>query len=62
MLFYSYSKVNKLVLLRCKLYSVLSRLLKTAFVNLAKYSTVLLCVFTVYKKIKIINKPYKIYS
>jgi hypothetical protein len=62
MLFRSYNKVNKLVLLRYELYSVSLCLLKTAFVNLAKYSTVLLCAFAVCKKVKIINKPYKVYS
>jgi hypothetical protein len=61
MLFCSYNKVNKLILLRYKLYFVLLRLFKTALINLAKYSIVLLCVLTVYKKVKVINKPYKIY-
>jgi hypothetical protein len=62
MLFYSYNKVNKLVLLRCKLYFVPSRLLKTALVNLAKRSTVLLYTLAIRKKVKVINKPYKVYS
>jgi hypothetical protein len=62
MLFRNYSKVNKLVLLRRELYPVLLRLLKTALVNLAKRSIVLLCAFVVYKKVKVINKPYKVYS
>jgi hypothetical protein len=62
MLFCSYNKVNKLVLLRRELYSVSSRLLKTALINLAKYNTVLLCAFVIHKKVKIINKPYKVYS
>jgi hypothetical protein len=61
MLFRSYNKVNKFVLLRYKLYSVLSRLLKTALINLAKHSTVLLCALAVHKKVKVINKPYKVY-
>jgi hypothetical protein len=61
MLFCSYNKVNKLVLLKYKLYFVPLCLLKTALINLTKYSTVLLCVFTIYKKVKVINKPYKIY-
>jgi hypothetical protein len=59
MLFCSYNKVNKLVLLRRELHPVLSRLLKTALVNLAKRSTVLLCAFAVRKKVKVIDKPYR---
>jgi hypothetical protein len=62
MLFYSYNKVNKLILLRCKLYLMLLCLLKTALINLAKHSTVLLCALVIYKKVKVINKPYKVYS
>jgi hypothetical protein len=62
MLFHSYSKVNKLVLLRRELYPVLLYLFKTTFVNLAKHSTVLFCAFTINKKVKIINKPNKVYS
>jgi hypothetical protein len=62
MLFRSSSKVNKLVLLRRELYSVLLCLFKTALMNLAKYSTVLFCAFTVSKKVKIINKPNKVNS
>jgi hypothetical protein len=62
MLFCSCSKVNKLILLRYELYLVLLRLLKTALINLIKRSTVLLCAFAVHKKVKIINKPYKVYS
>jgi hypothetical protein len=62
MLFRSCSKVDKLVLLRCKLYPMLSRLLKTALVNLAKRSTVLLCALVIRKKVKVINKPYRVYS
>jgi hypothetical protein len=62
MLFRSRSKVNKLVLLRCELHPVPLRLLKTALVNLAKRSTVLLCALAVHKKVKVINKPYKVYS
>jgi hypothetical protein len=61
MLFCSYSKVNKLVLLRYKLHPVPLRLLKTALVNLAKRSTVLLCALVIHKKVKVINKPYKVY-
>jgi hypothetical protein len=62
MLFRSRNKVNKLVLLRCELYPVPSRLLKATLVNLAKHSTVLFCAFAVYKKVKVIDKPYRIYS
>jgi hypothetical protein len=47
MLFCSSSKVNKLVLLRHKLYSVLLCLFKTALINLAKCNTVLFCVFII---------------
>jgi hypothetical protein len=47
MLFCSNNEVNKLVLLRCELYSVFSCLFKTALVNLAKYSTVLFCAFII---------------
>jgi hypothetical protein len=60
MRFCSSNKVNKLVLLRHELYLVFLCLFKTAFVNLAKYSTVLLCVFIISKKVKIINKPNKV--
>jgi hypothetical protein len=62
MLFCSNNKVNKLILLRRELYSVPLRLFKTVLINLAKYNTVLLCVFIISKKVKIINKPYKVYS
>jgi hypothetical protein len=62
MLFCSSNKVNKLVLLRHKLYLVLLCLFKTALINLAKHNTVLLCAFIISKKIKIINKPNKVYS
>jgi hypothetical protein len=62
MLFRSRNKVNKLVLLRYKLYSVLLRLLKAALMNLAKRNTVLFCALTVRKKVKVINKPYRMYS
>jgi hypothetical protein len=62
MLFCSYNKVNKLILLRHKLYSVLLCLFKTVLINLAKYNTILLCVFIISKKVKIINKPNKINS
>jgi hypothetical protein len=62
MLFYSNNKVNKLVLLRRKLYPVPLCLFKTALVNLAKHSTVLLCALIISKKVKIIDKPNKVYS
>jgi hypothetical protein len=62
MLFRSCSKVNKLVLLRCELHPVPSRPLKAALVNLAKRSTVLLCALAVRKKVKVIDKPYRVYS
>jgi hypothetical protein len=61
MLFCNYNKINKLILLRHKLYLVLLCLFKTALINLTKYNTVLLCVFVIYKKVKVINKPYKVY-
>ena len=62
MLFYSNNKVNKLILLKHKLYLILLRLFKTVLINLAKYSTVLLCAPIINKKVKIINKPNKVYS
>jgi hypothetical protein len=62
MLFYNSNKVNKLILLRHKLYPVFLYLFKTALINLAKYSTVLLYAFTISKKVKIINKLNKVYS
>jgi hypothetical protein len=61
MLFRSNNKVNKLVLLRHKLYPVLLYLFKTALVNLAKHNTVLFCAFIINKKVKIIDKPNKVY-
>jgi hypothetical protein len=62
MLFYNNNKVNKLILLKHKLYPVLLCLFKTALINLVKYSTVLFCAFIINKKVKIINKPNKVYS
>jgi hypothetical protein len=62
MLFYSSNKVNKLVLLRRKLYLVFLCLFKTALINLTKYNTVLFCAFIISKKVKIINKPNKVNS
>jgi hypothetical protein len=61
MLFCSNNKVNKLVLLRRELYSVLLCLFKTALINLAKHSTVLFYAFIISKKVKIIKKPNKVY-
>jgi hypothetical protein len=61
-LFCNNNKVNKLVLLRRELYSVFLCLFKTAFINLAKYSIVLFYVFIISKKVKIINKPNRVYS
>jgi hypothetical protein len=62
MLFYNNNKVNKLVLLRHELYLIFLYLFKTTLINLAKYSTVLLYTLIISKKVKIINKPYKVYS
>jgi hypothetical protein len=62
MFFYNSNKVNKLILLKRELYFMLLCLFKTALINLAKYSTVLFCAFIISKKIKIINKPNKVYS
>jgi hypothetical protein len=62
MLFYNNNKVNKLILLRHKLYSVFLYLFKTVFINLAKRSTVLLYTLIISKKVKIINKLNKVYS
>jgi hypothetical protein len=62
MLFYNNNKVNKLILLRRKLYFILLYLFKITLINLVKYSIVLLCAFIISKKIKIINKLNKVYS
>jgi hypothetical protein len=62
MLFCNNNKVNKLILLRHKLYFVLLYLFKTTLINLTKYNTVLFCALIISKKIKIINKPNKVYS
>jgi hypothetical protein len=61
MLFCNNNKVNKLILLKHKLYSMFLYLLKTTLINLTKYNTVLLCALIIYKKVKVINKPYKVY-
>jgi hypothetical protein len=62
MLFCDYNKVNKLILLRYKLYLMLLCLFKTVLINLAKYNTVLLYILIISKKVKIINKSNKINS
>jgi hypothetical protein len=62
MLFCGYNKVNKLIFLRHKLYFVFLCLFKTALINLAKYSIILLCAFIISKKVKIINKFNKVNS
>jgi hypothetical protein len=62
MLFRNSNKVNKLVLLRHELYPVPLCLFKTALINLAKRNTVLFCALIISKKVKIINKPNKVYS
>jgi hypothetical protein len=61
MLFYNNNKINKLILLRYKLYLVFLYLFKTMFINLTKHNTVLLCTFILNKKVKIINKLNKVY-
>jgi hypothetical protein len=61
MLFYNNNKVNKLILLRRKLYFLFLCLFKTALINLAKYNIVLLYSFIINKKVKIINKLNKVY-
>jgi hypothetical protein len=62
MLFCNNNKINKLILLRHKLYLVPLYLFKTALINLVKYNTVLFYTFIISKKVKIINKPNKVYS
>jgi hypothetical protein len=62
MLFYSYNKVNKLILLRYKLYFMLLCLFKTVLINIAKRNIVLLYTLIINKKVKIINKPNKVNS
>jgi hypothetical protein len=56
MFFCGYNKVNKLILLKHKLYLMFLCLFKTALINLAKHNIVLLCAFIINKKVKIINK------
>jgi hypothetical protein len=62
MLFYNNNKVNKLILLKHKLYFVFLCLFKTAFIKLTKYNIVLFYAFIISKKVKIINKLNKVYS
>jgi hypothetical protein len=61
MLFYNNNKINKLILLKHKLYFILLCLFKTTLINLVKYNIVLLYAFIINKKVKIINKPNKVY-
>jgi hypothetical protein len=61
MLFCNNSKVNKLILLKHKLYFVLLCLFKTMLINLTKYNIVLFYAFIISKKVKIINKSNKVY-
>jgi hypothetical protein len=62
MLFCSSSKVNKLVLLRRELHPMPLCLFKAALINLAKYSIILFYTLIISKKVKIIDKPYRVYS
>jgi hypothetical protein len=55
MLFYNNNKVNKLILLKHKLYFVLLCLFKTVLINLVKHNTVLLYILIISKKVKIIT-------
>jgi hypothetical protein len=61
MLFYNNNKINKLILLRHKLYFMSLCLFKTTLINLAKYSIVLFYALIISKKVKIINKLNKVY-
>jgi hypothetical protein len=62
MFFCNNNKVNKLILLKRKLYPMSLCLFKTVLINLAKYSTVLFYALIISKKVKIINKPNKVNS
>jgi hypothetical protein len=62
MLFCNNNKINKLVLLRRELYPMLLCLFKTALINLTKRNIVLFYALIISKKVKIINKPNKVYS
>jgi hypothetical protein len=62
MLFCSNNKINKLIFLKHKLYLMFLCLFKTVLINLAKYNIVLFYAFIISKKVKIINKSYKVYS
>jgi hypothetical protein len=57
--FCSYNKINKLILLRHKLYFMSLCLLKTALINLAKYNTVLLCAFAIHKRLRLLTNLIK---
>jgi hypothetical protein len=59
MLFCNSNKVNKLIRLKHKLYFVFLYLFKTALINLAKYSTVLLCVLIISKKLRLLTNLIK---
>jgi hypothetical protein len=61
MFFYNNNKINKLILLKHKLYFTLLYLFKIMLINLTKYNIVLFCVFIISKKVKIINKLNKVY-
>jgi hypothetical protein len=61
MLFCNNNKVNKLILLKHKLYLMFLCLFKIMLINLIKYNIVLFCVFIINKKVQIINKPNKVY-
>jgi hypothetical protein len=58
MFFCNNNKVNKLILLKYKLYFMFLCLFKTVFINLAKYNIVLLYVFIISKKVIIIIVSY----
>jgi hypothetical protein len=54
MLFYNNNKVNKLILLRRKLYLMFLCLFKTTLINLAKYNIVLLCTLIINKRLRLL--------
>jgi hypothetical protein len=51
MLFCNNNKVNKLILLKHKLYLMFLYLFKTVLMNLAKHNIVLFCAFIINKKV-----------
>jgi hypothetical protein len=59
MLFYNSNKVNKLILLRRKLYLVFLYLFKRTLINLAKYNIVLLCAFIISKRLRLLTNLIK---